>query len=209
MKKIVFCLVGIFMFGFVANAQFDLKNTASLLSRDKNFVNLINNISKIPNETNIDNYKRILEKKEISPEDEKDLAIAFGFRNLEDAQKFDSENSQLLKSLITDYSLKSLNPDELQNLVETAIVLIPEDQQPVVMSDCRGIKRNCIISSIAIYTIEATGCISAGVGLAGVSFWCGGCFGAAVGSVCIAAASAHYYTMLQDCNFEYQDCINK
>jgi len=192
----------------VGNAQFDVKNAVSLLAKDKNFVTFINNISKIPNETNIVNYKSIIKKKEINLEDVNDLAIAFGFKNLREAQKFDSENSQLLKNLIKDHSLQSLNPDELENLVESSIILIPEEQQPVVMSDCIGIKRNCIISSVAIYTIEAVGCVSAGVGLAGVTFWCGGCFGAAVGSACIAAASAHYYTMLQDCNFAYQDCNN-
>ena len=209
MKKLIFALIATVMFGFVGIAQFDIKSAAPLLAKDKNFITFINNISKIPNETNIKNYKSIIEKQEFNSEDLINLVIAFGFRNLDEAQKFDSQNSPLLKKLMLDHSLKDLNSNELENFVETAIILIPEDQQPLANKNCNDRKTNCVIASVAIYTLEAAGCISAGVGLGGVTFWCGGCLGAAVGSVCVAAASVHYYSMLQDCNFAYEDCVSK
>ncbi|WP_396177682.1 hypothetical protein [Flavobacterium sp.] len=208
MKKLIFSLAAFFTFGFFGFAQLDVNKVSQRLANDTNFIKFIANIRKIPNETNFNILNKIVGKKEISADDVTNFAVAFGFENIQSAEEFDASTTPILKVLVENYSLKNLESKELESLIEAAVALMPQDQIAETFSNCKGRLSNCRIASMAIYTIEAVGCVSAGVGLGGVTWWCGGCLGASVGSVCIAAATAHYFSMMSDCNYNYQDCIN-
>lgn len=71
--------------------------------------------------------------------------------------------------------------------------------------NCSARRSNCQYSSLAIYTLEIIGCGSAAAGVGAGTLGLGG---VAVYTLCAGAALVHYNTMMNDCTYAYQDCIN-
>jgi len=147
---------------------------------------------------------QLLGKENITEAERVQLAHAFGFASVSDAYNFDVKNTQYISNIYERYSLSRFNNDELKLIFEDAF-----EYNTTLGRPCADRFKTCKKGAYALYTLEMGGCVGLGVTIGAASFWCAGCLGAAAGSGCAIAATAHGQAMLEECQDKYDDCRGK
>ena len=145
-----------------------------------------------------------------------------GFKDYNQYESFLIEEQILKSDIIKRFEFEKLSLQEKTSLKDSIILFIqteynlissntvkpflanPGDGGGLISTDFLGRRSNCDIGALAVYTLELIGCGSAAAVGAGTL----GFGGVAVYALCSGAALVHYGTMVNQCVYEYQDCVN-
>lgn len=190
---------------FASKEATDFEDVVNRLKKDNDFVLLSNSLeifgesAKQPEVIN-----QLLGKENINEAERVQLAHAFGFASVSDAYNFDVKNTRYISNIYKKFDLSRFDKSELKLILEEAF-----EYNTTLGRPCADRFKTCKKGAYALYTLEMIGCGAAGVTIGGASFWCAGCLGAAVGSGCAIAATAHAQAMLEECQDKYDDCRGK
>lgn len=211
MKKIFLTIITTLVLTFGSFGQIDPNTIGSRIAKDSEFIQVLQNLEdfSVLNK-NRGQIKALVKKDKLTEEEREQLASALGFRSVEDIYHFEKTNGINIENIINRYALSKLSESQLSLVFEIAVeegLAELNSGLPVATSSCERRYKSCKKGAYSLYTVEMAGCVGAGFALGGVSFWCGGCIGAAVGTFCATAATLHLDSMLESCQFDYEDCL--
>jgi hypothetical protein len=172
--------------------------------------------------TKIPNLKVVAEIYKSKNEDRNSflrLLKALGFESEAEYTKFFNTQNNYKKILNEKFDFGSLTTTEKSSLVSKLAVLLITDSKtslsyspygklslvdPNGQSTCSERRSSCNRSASATYTMEGLACIGAATLVGSGTFGLGG---AAIYGICVSAAAVHYSSMLDDCNYAYEDCM--
>ncbi len=140
-----------------------------------------------------------------------DFAHQFGFQSFEALNiHFIHQQGKLLQ-LNQKYGIFTFSPEELERLgLEGNVMYLPElDLVDETNKDCKARLSNCRIGAGALYFGGAAACLAGGAIVTGGSGGLGAPAGTYIAYVCLAANAAYYYSNLNQCNYDYEDCTSE
>jgi hypothetical protein len=212
MKKLLLSLLATgLLFTNLSFGQIDLNELGYKISTRKDFTELINQLSLFSDSPkNFELIKELGKKEKLNEDDKQILLNSLGFKSQETAYEFDINNHNIIKRIYEELKLNSLTKNEQLEVFIAAINNIPNNVLESVSDrgrTCLQKFKSCKTGAWGIYIVEQAGCISAGVGVGALSFYCAGCAGAALYSACATGASMHMSSMLDDCKDAYDACL--
>ena len=106
------------------------------------------------------------------------------------------------------YDIFTFTPEELERLgIEENMMYQPElHLVNEVNKDCKARYNNCRFGAGALYFGGVTACLAGGALVTGASGGFGAPAGTYIAHVCLAANAAYYYSNLNQCQYDYEDC---
>ncbi len=184
------------------------------LSKNTDFIALFERIILFSNQNiNIEEVEKLLEKEVFNENKKLELAKAFGYKNIEDAYNYDMLNFDAIANINDLYNLKQFSESELLLIFTNVFELIPIKSLNATSSkdlgQCDLILTACNQSAAGTYAATLVGCVGVGAGVGALSFWCAGCLGYGLYSVCAFGATYALLANLDLCDYAYQNCILK
>lgn len=183
------------------NEYYSLSKT---IAEKQDFISLIRNLenfSELPKD--FETIRLLGEKNNLTEEERLLLCQSLGFRDLEEAYSFDMDNYRSMSAIHNEFGLDRFGSEELGIIFDGAIEIATSP----LGNSCGDRYKSCKRGAYGVYLVEHAGCAGAGIGVGVLSFWCAGCAGAGLWAVCVTGASMHLSSMLDDCRYDYNDCL--
>lgn len=145
-----------------------------------------------------------------SQHDKEMYAKSLGFESLSHIQEIEKVTLKFVSMLDENYNLEEISSSEIENAILSSIVTHSASFNETAMrgSNCSDRYSNCQLGAYGMYAVTGAGCVGLGAGVAALSFWCAGCAGVALGSACVAGAAAVLVSDLNECGYDYVDCVS-
>jgi len=186
-----------------------VQKIAKKIAKDPVFITFYKrllNFSELPKNRNLIRYfGKKVNFKELNKEEQSALLDALGFLNRKEAYNFDYKNQSDLRKIFSKYKFHELSTNELTSVFR--LVFPPKDEPPLhAVKSCESRFESCENSAYTLYALEIIGCGVAAGSTGTATFWCGGCLGYVVGSLCVSAAAVSLNSSLNQCQWSYEDC---
>jgi hypothetical protein len=156
-----------------------------------------------PNEESI----QLLKKSNLNNNEQIQLSNVLGFKSLSDYNQFLKNQSELANTIKKKYSfLEQFSKNDIQNLLkEVNFNNLNSNKKSFMFGRRCGEKfKNCTRLSNIVYTAEILGCTATAMGIGTLTGGVGGVF---FQLACGGTAIEHLQAMRNECELDYQDCI--
>ena len=170
-----------------------------LISNNENFIDNMGS----PNEESI----QLLKKSKLNNNEQIQLSNVLGFKSLSDYNQFLKNQSELANTIKKKYSfLEQFSKNDIQNLLkEVNFNNLNSNKKSFMFGRRCGEKfKNCTRLSNIVYTAEILGCTATAMGIGALTGGVGGVF---FQLACGGTAIEHLQAMRNECELDYQDCI--
>ena len=170
-----------------------------LISNNENFIDNMGS----PNEESI----QLLKKSNLNNNEQIQLSNVLGFKSLSDYNQFLKNQSELANTIKKKYSfLEQFSKNDIQNLLkEVNFNNLNSNKKSFMFGRRCGEKfKNCTRLSNIVYTAEILGCTATAMGIGTLTGGVGGVF---FQLACGGTAIEHLQAMRNECELDYQDCI--
>ena len=170
-----------------------------LISNNENFIDNMGS----PNEESI----QLLKKSKLNNNEQIQLSNVLGFKSLSDYNQFLKNQSELANTIKKKYSfLEQFSKNDIQNLLkEVNFNNLNSNKKSFMFGRRCGEKfKNCTRLSNIVYTAEILGCTATAMGIGTLTGGVGGVF---FQLACGGTAIEHLQAMRNECELDYQDCI--
>lgn len=189
------------------NEDIQSKPTFELLKSDLEFQEMtslfLNKLETVQDFNKIEELSNI---ENISNSQNLELLQLMGFANEEEFLNFQNQIINLNQTLSERYDFSTISDNELIQII-TRSIESNENNIEFRGSNCGQRYNNCKSSAKATYILHATGCMSAGIGIASLSFGFAAPIGGAIAGACMGAAHSYYNSSISDCGLDYQECL--